>query len=109
MNEDYFDENKSTIFENKQSLFLDNDDWGELLEDVYTLILYKNVKCLQKYKDQLYYIITLMKLNDFTNYTYKNAVYLDDYLLLMYELYEECGKYAYDLHKNIKTLFRKSL
>jgi len=105
MDEDYFDENKITIFENKQSIFLDYNDWGELLNDVYTLILYKNVKCLQKYKDQLYYIISLMKLNDFTNYTYKNAVYIDDYLLLIYDLYEECGKYAYDLHKNIKLNF----
>ena len=53
MSEDYFNEDKSTIFEDKQTLFLDYKDWGVLIEDVYTLILYNNNKCLQKYKDQL--------------------------------------------------------
>jgi len=105
MSEDYFNEDKNTIFEDKKTLFLDYKDWGILIEDVHTLTLYENKKCLQKYKDQLYTIIELMKLNDYTHYTEKNAIYIDDYLLLIYDLYNVCNNYVYDLHKNVILTF----
>ena len=105
MCEDYFNEDKRTIFEDKQTLFLDNDDWGVLIDDIYSLILYENKKCLQKYKDLLYSIVELMKLNDYTHYSEKNARYIDAYLVMVYDLYEVCCKHVYELHKNVIISF----
>lgn len=96
--EDYFIK-ENTIFEDKQTLLLDYNDWGILIDDFNTLMLYDNFVCLQKYNNHLYYILELMKQNDYTHFSEKNARYIDAYMILIYDLYKTCNNYLMDQSK----------